>query len=187
MGRPWYVHDWYVRPLHSIVIFVFSPQSVKSVHLKTKTTCSDDQVLPSPRTNIFRCASKGFDGSAPCGPIVPLDEVHIDATSVLSLGVNGSSRQQSKIGNMIWTIPEVVSYLSKYFRLMQGDLIFTGTPAGVGDLNIGDDISVACANLPGCKFVIGPPEKWIVPVSVQTKRCVFQKKITPWKVKVGYA
>jgi len=105
------------------------------------------------------CASKGFDGSAPCGPIVPLDEVHIDATSVLSLGVNGSSRQQSKIGNMIWTIPEVVSYLSKYFRLMQGDLIFTGTPAGVGDLNIGDDVSVACANLPGCKFVIGPPEK----------------------------
>lgn len=102
--------------------------------------------------------SKSFDHSAPSGPIVVKQEVESDSllpsNARITLSVNGILKQDSSIDKMIWSVPEMICYLSKFFRLMPGDLIMTGTPAGVGDLNIGDEVIVKCGNLPPCKFTI---------------------------------
>jgi fumarylpyruvate hydrolase len=106
--------------------------------------------------------SKSFDHSAPSGPIVMKQEVEDDVMlpshANISLIVNDTLKQESKIDKMIWSIPEMICHLSKYFRLKPGDLIMTGTPAGVDDLKIGDEVVVECGNLPPCRFVIGPKE-----------------------------
>lgn len=104
-------------------------------------------------------AAKGFDFSAPCGPILPKELVKFTANgTLLSLQVNGNVRQASLIDNMIWKVPELISHLSKFFRLKYGDLIFTGTPSGVAPLNKGDNVRILCGELPPCEFSIGPPE-----------------------------
>ena len=85
---------------------------------------------------------KGFDQSAPCSEIYPASEVGHPASGALWLKVNGETKQQGDIADMIWNIPESVSYLSGLVRLEPGDLIMTGTPAGVGAVVSGDDIVV---------------------------------------------
>jgi fumarylpyruvate hydrolase len=106
--------------------------------------------------------SKSFDHSAPSGPIVMKQEVEDDLmlpyNANISLSINGTLKQESTIDKMIWSIPEMICHLSKYFRLKPGDLIMTGTPAGVGELNIGDEVVVECGNLRPCRFIIGPKE-----------------------------
>lgn len=83
---------------------------------------------------------KGFDYSAPLTAIHRLEEVgHVDSGRIW-LTVNGQLRQDSDIGNMIWSVPEIVCELSSLYTLKPGDLIFTGTPAGVGPLSRGDRI-----------------------------------------------
>ena len=59
---------------------------------------------------------------------------------------------------MVWNMPEIVSYLSKYCTLLPGDLTMTGTPAGVDALNVGDYIEISCGGLPKCSFSIGELE-----------------------------
>ena len=103
--------------------------------------------------------AKGFDYSAPCGPIVPKDDIELQNNAKISLSVNGEMKQNSTIDHMIWSIPEMISILSQYFRLKPGDLIFTGTPAGVGAINIGDEIKIECGDLPPCVFTVGEAEK----------------------------
>lgn len=104
-------------------------------------------------------AAKGFDFSAPCGPIVPKDQVEqLGGSTELKLELNGSVKQQTTLNRMIWSVPETVSYLSRFFRLKPGDLIFTGTPSGVGEVTVGDLIKVMCGDLPPCQFYIGPSE-----------------------------
>lgn len=84
---------------------------------------------------------KSFDASAPCGPIHPVETVgHLPGAS-LTLRVNGEVRQDSVLAKLIWNVPEIVAQLSTQYRLMPGDLIFTGTPAGVGPVHIGDRLS----------------------------------------------
>jgi fumarylpyruvate hydrolase len=85
---------------------------------------------------------KGFDASAPCSEIVPASKIGHPTKGEISLKVNGEVRQKSDIDNMIWNIPESISYLSGLMRLEPGDLIFTGTPEGVGAVVKGDDILV---------------------------------------------
>lgn len=81
---------------------------------------------------------KAFDNSAPIAPIVPVAKTgHLTAGRIW-LDVNGEKRQEGDINQLIWNIPETISYLSRQFRLMPGDLIFTGTPAGVGPIERGD-------------------------------------------------
>lgn len=99
-------------------------------------------------------SAKGFDGSAPCGPIVEKSELNLTDSTVLKLEVGNKVCQESTIGHMIWSIPEMLSYLSQYFRLMPGDLIMTGTPAGVGPLQVGDSVRITCGDLPPCAFSI---------------------------------
>ncbi len=101
---------------------------------------------------------KSFDASAPCGPIVPASDVTPFASGAITLSVNGVERQRGDIGQMIWNVPEVVAQLSRQVKLGAGDLIFTGTPAGVGPVVAGDRIIAAIEGLPPLTITITPPE-----------------------------
>jgi fumarylpyruvate hydrolase len=82
---------------------------------------------------------KGFDRSAPCSALIRADR--FDPTSgAIWLEVNGQRKQDSDLSKLIWSVAEVVSYLSGYMELQPGDLIFTGTPEGVGALVGGDTV-----------------------------------------------
>ncbi|MEX2130103.1 MAG: fumarylacetoacetate hydrolase family protein [Pseudohongiellaceae bacterium] len=82
--------------------------------------------------------AKGFDNSAPLSAIKPLGKAEPLQSAGITLKVNGNLRQNGNIADMIWKVPEVIAELSTYFRLLPGDLIFTGTPAGVGVVQVGD-------------------------------------------------
>lgn len=82
--------------------------------------------------------AKGFDASAPIGDLAPVSRIGHPKSGRIELRVNGFSRQLGDISDMIWSVPEAVAYLSGLVTLMPGDLIFTGTPAGVATLNRGD-------------------------------------------------
>jgi fumarylpyruvate hydrolase len=81
---------------------------------------------------------KGFDHSAPISDIVPASSIGHPDAGLIQLRVNGAVRQTSDISNMIWNIPETISYLSRLVTLAPGDLIFTGTPEGVAAVVRGD-------------------------------------------------
>ena len=81
---------------------------------------------------------KAFDHSAPCSPIRPKSQTGSINEGHIWLNVNGELRQDGNLNQMIWNIPETISYLSGLFTLAAGDLIMTGTPAGVGPLQKGD-------------------------------------------------
>jgi len=84
--------------------------------------------------------AKGFDGSAPISAIRPAAESGHVERGAIWLEVNGEPRQRASLSEMIWSVPEIVAELSTYFELRPGDLIFTGTPAGVGPVKRGDSI-----------------------------------------------
>jgi fumarylpyruvate hydrolase len=84
--------------------------------------------------------SKGFDGSAPVSAIRPAADVGHVERGVIWLEVNGETRQRSNLSDMIWSVPEIVAELSTYFELRPGDLVFTGTPEGVGPVRRGDSL-----------------------------------------------
>ena len=83
---------------------------------------------------------KAFEGSAPVGPIVPASEIGHPDKGAVWLKVNGELRQQGDLNQLIWKVPETIAYLSGLFRLAPGDLIMTGTPAGVGAVQRGDEL-----------------------------------------------
>ena len=84
--------------------------------------------------------AKGFDHSAPITAIVPVAKLGHPTRGRIWLEVNGHPRQQGDIADMIWKVPEIIADLSTWFELFPGDLIFTGTPAGVGPLSPGDRV-----------------------------------------------
>ena len=84
---------------------------------------------------------KAFDHSAPIGEIVPALEIGHPDEGRIWLTVNGVLKQQGDLDQMIWSVPEILATLSTQFELMGGDLIFTGTPAGVGPVSIGDSVT----------------------------------------------
>jgi fumarylpyruvate hydrolase len=83
---------------------------------------------------------KAFEASAPCGELVPTDTIGHPSAGAIWLKVNGEMKQQGDLNQMIWKVPEAISYLSGLFRLAPGDLIMTGTPAGVGPVTRGDEL-----------------------------------------------
>lgn len=87
-------------------------------------------------------AAKGFDESAPVSSIVPIKSTWRvpSPNDTIQLLVNGSCRQNGTLQQMIWSIPEIIQKCSEIFTLCPGDLIFTGTPAGVGPLVPGDHV-----------------------------------------------
>lgn len=82
--------------------------------------------------------AKGFDASAPCSDLVPVQRTGHPAQGRIWLEVNGEMRQTGDLAEMIWKTPEIISYLSHTIELKAGDLIFTGTPSGVGPVRPGD-------------------------------------------------
>jgi fumarylpyruvate hydrolase len=82
--------------------------------------------------------AKGFDHAAPCGVVMPAARIGHPASGAIWLKVNGEIRQNSDLSQLIWKVPEVISYLSTLFALVPGDLIYTGTPAGVACVQRGD-------------------------------------------------
>lgn len=87
--------------------------------------------------------SKAFDHSAPLSPLVPASETGTLHKGAITLDVNGERRQTGDIAHMIWSIAEIIAELGTYFELKAGDLIFTGTPAGVGPVQRGDSLQGA--------------------------------------------
>ncbi len=81
---------------------------------------------------------KAFECSAPCSEVVPAAETGPIERGAVWLKVNGAMRQEGDLNQLIWKIPEMIGYLSGLFTLRPGDLIFTGTPAGVGPVQRGD-------------------------------------------------
>jgi len=91
--------------------------------------------------------AKGFDGAAPCGALGPVAALGHPREGRLSVHVNGRLRQEGDLAEMIWSVPEIIACLSRLLTLAAGDLVFTGTPAGVGPLRPGDVCVVALAGL----------------------------------------
>ncbi|MDB2548015.1 fumarylacetoacetate hydrolase family protein [Paracoccaceae bacterium] len=83
---------------------------------------------------------KSFEHSAPISPLLPVTQVGHPSTGEITLHVNGALRQEGDLAQMIWKTPEIIRYLSQYFELAAGDVILTGTPAGVGPVERGDVI-----------------------------------------------
>lgn len=82
--------------------------------------------------------AKGFATSAPISPVVPAQQVEPIEQKEFGLAVNGQLRQRATPAAMIWPVPELVAYLSQWFVLQPGDVVFTGSPEGVGPLTDGD-------------------------------------------------
>ena len=85
--------------------------------------------------------AKGFDASAPCSPLRPVSAFgHPSEDACIRISVNGTVRQEGTLDEMIWPIPDIIAHLSRLVTLAPGDLIFTGTPSGVGALVPGDRV-----------------------------------------------
>ncbi len=90
---------------------------------------------------------KAFDQSAPVGPLHSREKVGALDAGAISLSVNGTVKQTSDLSQMIWSTAESIAYLSSLFELKAGDIIFTGTPEGVGPVVAGDTMIGAVAGL----------------------------------------
>ena len=91
--------------------------------------------------------SKGFDCSAPISPIKPIAVTGEISTAQIWLNVNGVKRQASDIAKLIWSVSETIEHLSKFYELKPGDLIYTGTPEGVGAVKPGDEMEGGIAGI----------------------------------------
>ena len=83
-------------------------------------------------------AGKAFDHAAPCSAIVPATDIGHPGAGAIWLKVNGETRQEADLSHQIWSVPDSIAHLSALFKLIPGDLIFTGTPSGVGPIKPGD-------------------------------------------------
>jgi len=117
--------------------------------------------------------SKGFDLSAPCGLLVPVGERgHVRKGCVMECRVNGEVVQKTEIAKMIWKVDEMIAELSRLFQLQPGDIIMTGTPAGVGSLQPDDKVECLVTGLPPCRFTVGPTGSALVKVERGVRRVV---------------
>jgi fumarylpyruvate hydrolase len=90
---------------------------------------------------------KAFDAAAPCSAILRASEIGHPAKGEITLAVNGTVRQRGDLAEMIWSVPEIIVHLSGLFELKAGDLIYTGTPAGVGPVQRGDVLKGSIAGV----------------------------------------
>ena len=100
---------------------------------------------------------KNFEGSAVLSALTAAQAFQ-PADQRIHLDVNGVTRQDSVISDMVWSIPEIIADLSQYYHLAPGDLIMTGTPAGVGAVTSGDRLAGRIAGLAPVELTIGPAE-----------------------------
>lgn len=116
-------------------------------------TRRDLQAIAKERSRPWDCA-KGFDNSAPVGAILEIKDVQFDdlGTRSIWLDVDGARRQSGTLNQMIWSVPEIVSILSSQFTLKPGDLIFTGTPSGVGPIQRGQVVTAGVDGIGQLQF-----------------------------------
>jgi fumarylpyruvate hydrolase len=98
--------------------------------------------------------AKGFDFSGPTGVVHPADEIGHPTRGALTLSVNGQQRQTGDIADMIWSVPEIIAALSSFVSLAAGDLIFTGTPSGVGRVVTGDRVEIRIEGITSHVFTL---------------------------------
>lgn len=101
---------------------------------------------------------KDFEQSAVLGPIVPASRIGHPAQAAISLSVNGQTKQSSNIDQLIHPVPALVAHLSQYYHLQPGDLIYTGTPEGVGPVKPGDRIEGGIEGVGTIALSIAQPE-----------------------------
>ncbi len=101
---------------------------------------------------------KAFDRSAVIGPVFPVAKVGHPSSGSIKLTVNGETKQDADLNELIWSVPEIISILSHSITLAPGDLIMTGTPAGVGPLVEGDVCVVSIEGLGSIETPIGPKD-----------------------------
>jgi fumarylpyruvate hydrolase len=99
---------------------------------------------------------KAFDFSAPCGVLAPAATIGHPAAGAIGLSVNGAARQAGDLAQMIWNVPEIIAKLSQSVALAPGDVIFTGTPAGVSAAVPGDVCVGTIAGVGSLTVIIGP-------------------------------
>ena len=100
---------------------------------------------------------KSFAQAAPMAPIHPVSEVGHLKRGRISLEVNGVLRQQGDLADMVWDVPHVLHFLSQYYELQPGDVVFTGTPAGVAAVGPGDTLVGRIESLGELRIRIDPP------------------------------
>lgn len=125
-------------------------ESVLGVTLACDVTARDLQK----RDRTFARA-KSFDSFCPLGPRLATDPDWVSLE--LETRVNGRKRQHGRALDLIWSFAELVSYVSRHMTLEAGDLILTGTPAGVGPLAAGDRVEIACEQIGELAFEVGNP------------------------------
>lgn len=101
---------------------------------------------------------KAFEQSAIMGPITTASDAGSIADKRIALAVNGEPRQQAVLSDMVWSVEEIIADLSLYYHLAPGDLIFTGTPAGVGAVQVGDRLAGTIDGLAPVEVTIGAGE-----------------------------
>lgn len=100
---------------------------------------------------------KNVEQSSPLGLLHPAGDVGHPEAGSIRLTVNGQVKQDADLNELIWDVPEVIAYVSRFYRLEPGDLIYTGTPAGVGAVVEGDEIVVSIAGLTDLTIKVGAP------------------------------
>ncbi len=101
---------------------------------------------------------KDFEQSAVCAEIVPIGDLGVLSNGAINLQVNGEAGQSSDLSQLIWNIPELIADLSQFYHLEPGDLIFTGTPEGVGEVKTGDRITGHVERVGDIVLTIGAAE-----------------------------
>lgn len=101
-------------------------------------------------------SGKNFEQASPLGLIHPVSEVGHIATGAIELTVNGVTKQSADIADLIWPVTDIITFLSRMYHLEAGDLIYTGTPAGVGPVVTGDTIVVSIDGLSPTTVTVGP-------------------------------
>ncbi len=150
-GKPFFVPDWSERVDYESELVVricrlgkgipqrFAHRYYDAVTVGIDFTARDMQ-QQARGEGLPWTICKGFDGSAVVGQFVPIPPVTENGGLRFRLDVNGQTVQQGNSADMLYSVDELIAYLSRFFTLRTGDLIFTGTPAGVGPVIIGDHL-----------------------------------------------
>lgn len=101
---------------------------------------------------------KDVENSAVIGAITPVGDFGALADQAISLTINGEPRQEATLADMVWSVAEIIAHLSRYYHLGAGDLIYTGTPAGVGPVEVGDVLHGTISGLEPVELIVGERE-----------------------------
>jgi acylpyruvate hydrolase len=164
-NKPFFLPDFSEDVQHEVEVVIkisklgkgispeFASRYYDEVTLGIDITARDLQRIQSKKGYPWEIA-KGFDGSAPLGKFVPVASIGDINNVDFRLEINGQIVQQSNTSDMIFSFNEIVAYVSKYFTLKTGDLIFSGTPSGVGRLEKNDNLVAFLNNKPLLDFYV---------------------------------